>query len=353
MTGEPMARSFAEMKALVTGATGFLGRALVPHLLSKGARVRCLARSPKGIKELRQWVTEEQQTRLEVIEGRLDQARVCKLAAEGCNTVFHLAAEMRGAPAALVSANVTGTRNLLKACDRATVGAFVLVSSIAVYGVKHLKRGDCLDETCPLDPAPERRDPYTFSKILQERAAWAAHAAGELPLVVARPGVIYGPGRTCLTGRMGLQIGGAFFLMDGRQQLPYVHVEDCAAAIALAGIAPHAVGEAFNLVDDSAWSAAELLSEYRKRVKKIRTFRIPGWAVQPVSRLVQFYSIRSRGQLPPVLTPYKSDAMWKGLNFCNAKAKSQLGWIPAVDFETGIEQTFESLLKPREAAISR
>ena len=61
--------------------------------------------------------------------------------------------------------NVVATRALLAASARAGVGRFVLVSSLGVYGTAGLRPGDVLDESCPLDAEPHRRDPYSFSKV--------------------------------------------------------------------------------------------------------------------------------------------------------------------------------------------
>src|SRR5205807_1842529 len=110
-------------------------------------------------------------------------------------------------PAVLFLNTVVTTRRLSEACLQIGVERFVLVSSLAVYGTSELQRGHILDESCPIDPHPFLRDAYTYSKINQEHVAWAAQRERDLPLVVIRPGVIYGPGRDVLTGRVGLRIG--------------------------------------------------------------------------------------------------------------------------------------------------
>ena len=195
-----------------------------------------------------------------------------------------------------------------------------------------------MDETCPLDPEPHRRDPYTYSKVEQERVAWQAYREGQISLTVVRPGVIYGPGRGCLSGRVGLQINGVLVKM-GNQRLPYTFVDNCAQAVLLAGTAAGAVGQAFNVVDDDSPTGSQLLAEYRRRGGRLRVVRVPGPAIRPLSWACERYHRWSRGQLPAVLTPYKSAAQWKPMRYSNAKAKAALGWVPRVGFGQGLRVT--------------
>jgi nucleoside-diphosphate-sugar epimerase len=262
--------------------------------------------------------------------------------------VFHLAAEMRGATAALFLTNVVGTRNLIKAALGAGVGRFVLVSSLAVYAP--LPRGSRLDEDCPIEDRPHLRDPYAYSKVAQERVAWEAHREAGLPLVVVRPGVIYGPGRDCLSSRVGLKVGRLMVAMGGRQLMPYTHVENCAAAVALAGTRPGVEGRAFNVIDDDPPTGKQLLRQYRKAVGGVRSVRVPGWLVPVVSGWCEWYHRKSRGQLPDVLTRYKSRAMWTPVEYSNARAKEALGWQPEKRFAEGLEETFRWLRQDREKA---
>lgn len=336
------------MKALVTGASGFLGGYLVRQLLGSGAQVRCLLR-PSSNREGLEEVGRDSPGKLEIVRGWLDRAESVAAAVEGCEVVYHVAAEMRGAPAVLFASNVIATRGLADAALRAGVRRFVLVSSLAVYGTRHLPAGAVLDERCPLDPEPQRRDTYTYSKVAQEQAAWEAHRERGLPLSVVRPGVIFGPGRDCVSGRVGLRLGRWLIQMGGRQQLPYTFVDNCARAVLLAGTVSGVEGEAFNVIDDGLPTARELLKRHREEVGGLRRLPVPSWAILPLSGLCEWYHHRSGGQLPAVLTPYKSRAMWKPLRYSNAKAKAVLGWRPETTFEEGLRQTFTRLRSERDS----
>ena len=133
-----------------------------------------------------------------------------------------------------------------------------MVSSLGVYGASALHEGSVLDEACPLDPQPHRRDPYSYSKVEAEHIAWQSHKDRALPLVVVRPGVIYGPGRGCLSSRVGLQFGN-YMIRLGSQKMPYTYVDNCAAAIERAATLPGMEGQAFNIVDDELPTGRQVL----------------------------------------------------------------------------------------------
>ena len=85
------------------------------------------------------------------------------------------------------------------------------------------------------------------------------HRNRGLPLVVIRPGVLFGPGRPLVTGRVGLTVGNVSLQMGGRRQVPLCFVDNCAAAVAAAVDAPGIDGMCFNIVDDELPTADELV----------------------------------------------------------------------------------------------
>lgn len=334
------------MKMLVTGGNGFLGRRLVSQLLALGFDVRCLARSPFD------FVTPNDGGRLEVRLQDLNRLDRDPSALEGCHVVYHLASALKGATSSLFLTNVIGTRKLMEAAAHAGVARLVLVSSLGVYGTAQLRPGDTLDETCPLDPNPHLRDPYTYSKVAQEDAARDARDRLRLPLVIVRPGVIYGPGREAITSRVGLRVGQFILQMGSWHRLPYTYVDNCASGVLLAGTVPSIEGEAFNLVDDELPTGRQILQMHRRLVGRVHSCHVPGLAIQPLSRLCVWYHKKSGGQLPAILTPYKSDALWKPLRYSNSKAKRILGWSMKFRLEEGLRRTFAWFREPEGATIS-
>ena len=327
------------MRVLVTGGTGFLGRHVVRGLLEAGAEVRCLVR-PSSDTGIVQSNYREFDRNLEFVCGDLTRPDTYIAALADCDTVFHLAAELSGATASLFLSNVVGTRRLIEGSTKQRVKRFVMISSIAVYDTAGLQPGAIVNEEVPLDPKAHLRDPYTYSKVRQENVAWEAHSNLSFPLVVIRPGNLYGPGRDCLGGRVGIRLGRLMVVMDGKQRMPYTHVKNCAAAIVKAGSQEGIEGSALNIVDDELPTARELTRRYRSEIGGIRHLVLPGWAVSAASRLNLWYHRRSRGQLPAILTPYKSRSMWRPLRYSNDRAKVVLGWKPEIELNKGLEETF-------------
>jgi nucleoside-diphosphate-sugar epimerase len=294
--------STRSLTILVTGGTGFLGPRLVRELLGDGHRVRCLIRSRSAERSLRRGLGEVDSERLQTVTGTLNTVESCRAIVHGCNAVVHAAAALAGAPAALFLNSVVASRMLATAACDEGVSRFVLISSLAVYGTAGLRPGEIVDEQIGLDAHPHLRDPYTFSKVHQELVCWEARAERGLPLVVVRPGVIYGPGRTCLTNRCGLTIGSLLIQMGGTQRVPYTYVDNCARAIALAVSTEGIEGRAFNVIDDDLPRAAAVVREYRRKVRPLRVVRIPSWAVRPAAAVCEWVSNHSDGLIPPVVT---------------------------------------------------
>ncbi len=330
--------------AFVTGGAGFLGRRLIHSLVNRGVSVRCLVRGSIDPAEVFSSLTAEQRRSIQIVRGDVSDRNLLDSELPQVDVVYHLAAALGGTPSTMFLNTVIPTRTLLEASALADVKRFVLISSLGVYGTQGMKRWGRLDESIPVDPLPEERDPYSFSKIRQEEIAWQARERWGLPLVVVRPGVIYGPGRTLLTSRVGLSVGPILVRMGGQQLLPYTYVDNCAEAIAQAGLVSGVEGEIFNVVDDQLPNGKKIVRLLRRHGKQIRSIWIPRPAIGTLSSLYEWYSKWSQGQLPAVLTRHKSDAIWKPVLYSNEKAKQKLNWSPKISTEEGLQRTVSSEL---------
>lgn len=329
-------------RALLTGATGFLGRRVLRELVRNGCPVRCAVRPSSHTATLIEFFGDEWQTATEHIEiatGNLADTGFCREITDGVDCVFHVAAALGGSVSSLVTNSVVPTRSLLTAAADQQVRRSVLVSSLGVYGPQHLRRGSVLDETCPLDESPALRDAYTYSKILQEEVARSVSAERGLPLVVVRPGVIYGDERGVLSHRIGLPIGPLVLRMGGRQRIPFTYVENCAAAIVKAGQTDGIDGETINVVDDDLPTGREVLRRYRRSGRRLRTIGVPHWTIGWLARLNEWYTRKSEAQIPAVLTQHRVNAMWKPLRYSNERARRLLNWTPGVSLDDAFERT--------------
>jgi nucleoside-diphosphate-sugar epimerase len=238
---------------------------------------------------------------------------------------------------------VVASKNLLEAVVQSKRRPkIVLVSSFGVYGVADLAKGAIVDEDTPLEPSPAKRDLYSQAKLRQERLFWEYAEKYDLPLVVVRPGVIYGPRGSALSARVGLNLAGVFLLLGGSNVLPLSYVDNCAEAIAVAAENPAAIGCAFNAHDDDLPTCREYLAAYEREVKHLRKVPVPYPALSAISLAVERYHAWSKGQLPAIFTGYKTRTMWKGNRFDNARIKS-LGWNQLVPTAEGMRRTFAYL----------
>jgi nucleoside-diphosphate-sugar epimerase len=151
--------------------------------------------------------------------------------------------------------------------------------------------------------------------------------------------VIYGPGGTALTTRIGIEVFGTLFHFGRNNALPLTYVDNCADAIVTAGRIDGHDGESFNVVDDDLPTSGEFLRAFRRNVARKRYLTVPYPVTIALSRFVAWYHRHSKGQLPAVLTPYKTASHWKGNTFSNDKLKS-IGWRPAISTHEGMERYF-------------
>jgi nucleoside-diphosphate-sugar epimerase len=339
------------MKILVTGAGGFLGKAIVERLLAHGETdLRCMLRDPSKARGLEQIASRYPEAKLEFVTVNLRNLAEIGRAVSGCEIVIHAAAALKGSPAEMFMDSVVASRNLLEAVvNEVRPIRVVLVSSFGAMGVAEMRRGAMVDESAPVERHPEQRDVYSHSKLRQEQLFWEYREKYGFELVVLRPGVIYGPGGGHFSNRVGLSLFGRFLHLGGNNLLPLTYVDNCAEAIVVAALYPGANGQIYNVVDDDLVTSKQYLSLYKDRVKPVRSVPVPYFALMWGSRMVERYSERSRGQLPAIFTPYKTRAMWGGNQFSNAKLKS-IGWRPLISTHEGLERAFAAFRTEPEKA---
>jgi nucleoside-diphosphate-sugar epimerase len=342
-------------RIVITGAAGFIGSRVVEMLLKYGfqdlvcfvrpssnvARIESLAKRSRGL------------ARIELAKGNLLSREDCKRACSRAAVILHLAAGTgeKSFPDAFMNSVVT-TRNLLEASlSSANLRRFVLVSSFAVYTNRGNSRWRILDESCPIEQHPHLRgDAYCFAKVKQEQLVAQYSRDFGIPYVVVRPGSVYGPGHKGITGRVGLGTFGLFLHLGGANTIPFTYVENCAEAIALAGLVQGVDGEAFNVVDDDLPTSRHFLRQYKRSVRSFKSVYVPHALSYALSFLWEKYSRWSKGQLPPAFNRARWHVEWKRTRYSNMKLKTKVGWSQKVSTAEGMRLYFQSLRGDRRDA---
>jgi nucleoside-diphosphate-sugar epimerase len=330
---------------LVTGAAGFVGSRLVENLIGRGFRnLRCFVRPSSAVDKLEAITDRYKRTPIEVVKGNLLSKDDCATATKDVAVIFHLAAGTgeKSFPDAFMN-SVVATRNLLEATTRQRcLRRFVNISSFTVYSNVQKPRGRLLDESCLVEQHPETvPDAYCFAKVKQDELVTEYGNKFGVPYVIVRPGSIYGPGKNQITGRIGIDTFGVFLHLGGGNRIPFTYVDNCADAIALAGLKPGVDGEVFNVVDDELPTSRKFLRLYKRNVRSFRSFYVPHAVSYVFCRLWERYSIWSQGQLPPVFNRRRWHVEMKRTDYSNDKLKRLLGWTPRVSMDEGLKRFFE------------
>jgi dihydroflavonol-4-reductase len=318
------------MKALVTGATGFVGAAIARALLAAHWQVRVLARKGSERRNL-------QGLDVEVQEGDLTDPDSLQSAARGCTGLFHAAADYRlGAPdpSQLYRANVEGTRNILAAASRAGVRRIVYTSSVATIGIP--ADGTPGDEATP-NSLQNMIGHYKRSKYLAEEVVIEAARAGT-SVVIVSPSTPVGPGdvKPTPTGQLVLDTAAGRMPAYVDTGLNIVHVDDVAAGHLLAYERGN-VGERY-ILGGQDMSLREILALISAQVgRKPPRVRLPYGVVLPIAYLAEAYAKLSGRSGRITLEGVRMSR--KRMFFSSAKAVRELGYSyrpPAEAFKDAI-----------------
>jgi nucleoside-diphosphate-sugar epimerase len=328
-------------RILVTGSNGFIGAKVVEILLEYGfSNLRCFVRPSSQLGRLQNVLNQfDAGQNVRLVTGDLLSREDCRKAVEGVAIIYHLAAGFEKSFAGAFMNSALATRNLLDAfLQYGRPRRFVNVSSFAVYSNRGLKRGAIVDETCPLEDAPQERfDAYGFGKLKQEEVVREYGSRYELPYVILRPGYVFGPGKRELSGRVGIDTFGLFVQVNGSNLLPLTFVDNCAEAIVLAGLKPGVEDETFNIVDNELLTGRQFLRAYKRKANLFASITLPYFVGYAMCFLWEKYSKWSKGQLPPAFNRRRCSAEWKANRFPNRKLRECLGWHPRVPIKQAME----------------
>jgi 2-alkyl-3-oxoalkanoate reductase len=313
------------MRALVTGATGFVGSHLVEALHLRGDEVTALVRSPAKAAAL-------EPLGVRLVAGDLDDAAALARAAEGQEVVYHVAGLVAArSESEFLRCNRDGTARLVAAGAGAGVSRFVLVSSMAAGGPAEPGR--------PLTGAEPARPVTAYGR--SKLAAEAAVTAGAIPWVILRPPTVYGPrDREVLKVFRMARLGVAPVFGDGSQQLSAVHGADLARALVAAGTAAGTCGRIYYPCHPEVTTSAAFVRAVGAAMgRRVSLLPVPA----PVGRaLLAITEASSKlvGQTT-ILTRDKANEFFQVAWTGDPEPLSRdSGWRATYDLRAGLEDTY-------------
>ncbi|MGB7084702.1 MAG: NAD(P)-dependent oxidoreductase [Phormidesmis sp.] len=326
-------------KVFITGAAGFVGQYVVAAVLRAGHEVLANIRAKTTVEDI-SWHAHPDVT---LIRQDLRQRRGLVDAVAGADAVIHLAAVKSGDFYDQFAGTVIATENLLWAMKEAGVQQLVAISTFSVYDYLGMKPHQLLDENAPIEPAPQNRDEYAQTKLIQEKL----YRAFEGDVTILRPGMIYGR-NNLWHALVGAEVGGDRWLkIGGKATLPMAYVENCAEAIAATLNAPTAVGQTINLVDDQLPTQKEylkLLLTYTPTPPKL--IPVSWFAMRSIANLAWWVNqtfLEGKAKMPGILVPAKLQGRFKPLTYSNDRAKDLLGWSPQYSTEAAFSRSCSDL----------
>ncbi|GHO89000.1 NAD-dependent epimerase/dehydratase family protein [Dictyobacter formicarum] len=320
------------MTIAVTGATGFLGTALVRRLLEieKGQQVRVLARNPDKARQLFG-------SDVEIIAGDItDQAQVQRTV-HNASYVYHLAGQLYHPIYPVHSythTHVEGTRTLLAACQKEkALQRLLYCSTTGVFGITGHQPAT---EEAPYAPT----NPYETAKVACELLVGQAHRTRHLPVSIIRPGLVYGPGDLHLLGLFQAIKKRLFHVIDGgRAMLHPIYITDMINAFLLGAHQDQAVGRSYNIAGSqpvSIYELAQTIAQAQNLV--LPRSSIPLWLAHLVATASTLTpGMRASTHAP--LTHSRIDFLTHSRIYNTTRAQHELEFVPSITLEAGIRQT--------------
>jgi 2-alkyl-3-oxoalkanoate reductase len=318
------------VKLFVTGATGFIGAAVVKAARARNHEVVALVRGDRTS-------TDEG---LRFVRGDVRHPAPWAAELAGIDAVIHLAASFDDLHSQL-AVNVLGTEHLLKAMTDHGCRRLVHVSSLSVYDYTTPAPGTVIDEQSLIEAHPAERDAYTETKVFQEELVRTFGAHGGLVTIV-RPGAVYGPDRLW-NGGLVTRLAGSWWLACGPNTKPKLaHVDNCAEAMVLCAETDASIGETMNLLDDDLPTQKEFLAALESRgLFSAKPIPVPYRVMEAGTKLLHAINNRRYGgkaQVPSFMHPARLAASYKPFEYSNAHAKKILGWQPKHTYKTALDE---------------
>jgi nucleoside-diphosphate-sugar epimerase len=321
-----------QLRVLVTGATGALGRRLVKRLVDEGYSVRVLARKRSNVGVLKN-------LGVEIAFGDLADEALVSAAVESVEIVVHAGAGTSGMAEDSDAATVRGTQNILNACRTSRVRKLVYISSCNVYEVAGYVENQVVTEEAQLERFPLRRGHYSAGKLRAEALVTEAMQRGFCPTVVLRLGTLYGPGAKVFTRIMGVSSTRRLFIVfgNGESALPLLHVDNAVDAIVECMIKSAAENQVFNVVDRDTVTKRMYMERIVKPLYPKATVIYCPMSLLFALTWLQEKLLAILGS-QPYLSMYRLVSSQKCVRYATSKIEAVIGWRSRISFEQGAAQ---------------
>jgi len=319
---KPASRKKPKPTVLIIGGTGFIGRALTRAWVAKGRDVRVLSRGHSG-------PFDDIADHVELFGASLTDPDQLAAAFDGIEIAYHLGKSMDATWEAALKNDVEVTESIARAANAAGVSRFIYTGTIASYDMSD--PATTITEETDFGEM-EARNIYARSKAECEARLMEMHRKHDLPLVVARPGIVVGHGGPLQHWGIGRWHGaGAVRIWgNGKHMIPFVLNEDVADALILMAESDAALGQSFNLVGEPMLSARDYFDAIAARLGARIKVKSSHLAVLYGSASVKYWLkkhvFRHGGLSNPSLADWQSRAHYSP--FDNTHPKQILGWQP-------------------------
>lgn len=320
------------LKALITGATGFIGSHLADELLSRGYSLRCSYRKTSDLR----WLKGKD---IELIETDLYDMESVKQAIKDVDYIFHSAGAVKAINYnGFLRGNLVPTKNLIDACLQSNIKLkrFVYISSQTVVG-------PASSPDLPLDENTKYNPITDYGKSKKASEEFVVKHKDNLPITIIRPPGVFGPRDTAIYSLfkiVSLHIAPYFGMTD--KYVSLINAYDLARGIAMAAESEKAIGEIYFLAYDEYFSYRELFNHVKNAMagRKVINLRIPESVILAAGFLTEMIGKITKS--PPVFNYDKGIDFIQTYWICKSdKARRDFGFKPNRSMESAIKETVD------------
>lgn len=328
------------MRALITGASGFVGSHIAERLVARGDEVRALVRPSSDISFL-------QKLGVELVTGDITDPTSLAPATDGIDVIYHTAAMVSdwGPWRDFERVTVDGTRHVFRAAADAGVPRILHVSTDGVYALSAFK--GVVTEESPLETRFGWLDYYRRSKLAAEHIAGLYGDAGKTSVTIVRPGLIFGErDRAMFPGILGfLKSSSAAYVGRGDNKLPYVYVGDVAEACILGATSDEATGRTYNVVSDEHVTQKQVYDTIADAAGIRRPTRhVPVKLLYAVAMAMEAWCLFARQRkVRPELTRYGVILLAYDFREDASRIRGELGWEAKVPMQEAVRRCVEAI----------